>query len=97
VRDYTSARPWTEREDNIIRDVYPDGGWQPVAEATGRGKDAIKGRASRLKVFMTASKRKADYQKQAEHMRTEKAGQKAYMWDGRPERSVVNDALTMRW
>jgi len=97
MKKITSAFPWTEKEDAIIAELYPEHGWEPIAELTGRGKDAIKGRACKLEIKMTLVGKLRANQKQAAHMRKVGMSGKAYMWDGRPERSVVNDALAMRW
>lgn len=97
MKKHTSAFPWTDEEDNIIRDVYPDGGWEAVARLTGRVENAIKGRASALKVKLTKKRTLELYQAKAEYMREVRASKKAEVWNGRPERSAVNDALAMRW
>lgn len=97
MKKHTSAFPWTDEEDAIIMSVYPDGGWEAVAKLTGRVENAIKGRASFLKVKIAPKLKLELYQAKAEYMREVRASKKAEAWNGRPERSAVNDALAMPW
>ena len=97
MRAYKGMRIWTDEEDDIIREVYPNGGWEAVAKLTNRRKDAIKGRAHKLKVHMTPERRLIEYQNQAIKMRKVLADKRGATWDGRPEASGVNSVLAMRW
>lgn len=78
---------WSKDEDAVIYSKYEEGGWKPVHdELPHRSCEGIKMRAMTLGVAVSQSAR----------ARMGKECLSVVHWDGRPERSVVNDALAMR-
>jgi len=83
-----ARKPWKRYEDDILCDLYETGGARPVQEKLPhRTIEGIKMRAMYLGIQMSQQAR-ADKIKDGRGMP---------QWDGRPEASAVNAALTMRW
>ena len=47
---YRTQRQWTQEEKDLLSQLYPDGGYKPVAERTGWGQRSIENMAQKLGV-----------------------------------------------